>query len=410
MKSDVKQRVLLWGSYLGNFFEHYDTALFGFLSFFLADLMFPKQDPVMALILTYAIIPLGMLARPIGALFFGFIGDTYGRGQALFVSLGGMAFISLLIACTPTYGQAGLVAPMMFTIFRLLQNFLSSGEAVGGGIFLLEEAPKSEHDFISSVYGMTTIGGILVASFGVSIFSLLGIVHSGWRLLYVFGSITALFGFMIRRNLVIGNCIKQRDWVPLWRYRKALCIIGLISGFSYANYSISIILMNGFIPLITSYSKNQMIALNTFLLVFDFCVLPLFGLILKKVAREKLMLFASLAIAILAIPLVTLLPYLNLQGIIGIRVCLVFLGALFCAPFHAFVMDLVPKEHRYTIISFGYAIGCQILGGPTAALSLGLFKKTGLISSIAWYWVLLALLTSGTLFFLKKRKEGVSEE
>ncbi len=393
-KNVYQQRALLWSGYLGNFFEHYDTALFGFLSFFLAEMMFPKHDCIMALVLTYAIIPLGLLARPIGALFFGYIGDTYGRGHALFISLGGMAVVSILITFTPTYGQVGLVTPIIFTFFRLMQNFLSSGEAMGGGIFLLEHAPKSEHDFISSIYGMTTIGGILVASLGVSVFSFFGIVESGWRLLYLFGSITALFGFMIRRNLVGTNYIKNRAPFPLWRYRKALLVIGVISGFSYANYSISIILMNGFIPLVTSYSKNQMIALNTALLVFDFCILPLFGLLSTRVSREKVMLFASISIAIFAIPLVLLVPKLNLQGIIGIRLILVFLGALFCAPFHAFVMDIVPKEDRCTIISFGYAIGCQILGGPTAALSLWLFKKTGSISSIAWYWTLLAFLTT----------------
>jgi MHS family proline/betaine transporter-like MFS transporter len=201
----------------------------------------------------------------------------------------------------------------------------------------------------------------------------------------------------MRRNLPIVNSLKNRDPFPLWKYRKALFVIAVISGFSYANYSISIILMNGFIPLITSYSKNQMIALNTILLIFDFCILPLFGLISKRVTREKVMLFASLGVAIFAIPLVLLLPNLNLQGIIGIRLFLVFLGALFCAPFHAFVMDIVPKEDRCTIISFGYAIGCQILGGPTAALSLWLFKTTGCISSIAWYWVFLAALTTTVL-------------
>lgn len=61
----------LWNACLGNLFEHYDTALFGFLSPFLASLIFPDHDPITALILTYAIIPIGMLARPLGALVFG---------------------------------------------------------------------------------------------------------------------------------------------------------------------------------------------------------------------------------------------------------------------------------------------------------------------------------------------------
>ena len=62
-------RLRFWSAWLGNLFEHYDSALFGFLSPFLAPLFFPKQEPLTALILTYAMIPLGMLARPIGSLY-----------------------------------------------------------------------------------------------------------------------------------------------------------------------------------------------------------------------------------------------------------------------------------------------------------------------------------------------------
>src|SRR5687768_7340833 len=101
-------RFQLWNACLGNLFEHYDTALFGFLSPFLAPLIFPEKNPMTALILTYAIIPLGMLARPLGSLVFGYIGDVYGRKYALFLTLAGMSLISGCIALSPTYNQVGI--------------------------------------------------------------------------------------------------------------------------------------------------------------------------------------------------------------------------------------------------------------------------------------------------------------
>src|SRR5262245_113042 len=94
-----------WSMLLGNLFEHYDTALFGLLSPFLAPLFFPGQDPLTALILTYCIIPLGMIARPIGSLIFGYIGDTRGRKEALVLSLMGMAIITTIMGFMPTYQQ-----------------------------------------------------------------------------------------------------------------------------------------------------------------------------------------------------------------------------------------------------------------------------------------------------------------
>src|SRR5262249_38651761 len=109
-------RSQFWNTCFGNFFEHYDTALFGFLSPFLAPLIFPEKDPMTALILTYAMLPLGMLARPFGSLVFGYLGDVYGRKYALFLTLSGMAFISCCTALSPTYNQVGILAPILFCL------------------------------------------------------------------------------------------------------------------------------------------------------------------------------------------------------------------------------------------------------------------------------------------------------
>src|SRR4051812_30122038 len=102
-----------WSVWFGNFFEHYDTALFAFLSPFLAPLFFPTEEPLTALLFTYTIIPLGMLARPIGALFFGAIGDRLGRRRALFLAFGGMGIVSACIVLTPTYAMVGILAPLL---------------------------------------------------------------------------------------------------------------------------------------------------------------------------------------------------------------------------------------------------------------------------------------------------------
>lgn len=377
-----------WNACLGNLFEHYDTALFGFLSPFLAPILFPKQDPVTALILTYAIIPLGCLARPLGSLVFGYIGDRQGRNHALFLTLTGMAIVSGAMACIPM----GICAPILFFLGRALQNFLAGGETVGGAIFLLENSSEKRHDFLSGLYSASTIGGHLLASFGVLL-----IGHSGWRWLYLFGCITALFGCLIRRQSLVN--VAKPEVLPnmrrvLWTYRKPLLFIIISSGFASANYYLALVLMNGFIPLITPFTKTQIMEINSYLLIFDFCALPFFGYLASKISREKLMLSASLGVALLAIPLLQLLEGASLAGIIAIRTCFVISGVAFFAPFHAWAQQLIPPAHRYAVISFGYAIGSQVIGGPTATLSLWIFKKTAIISSISWYLIALSIATS----------------
>ncbi len=398
-----------WSACLGNLFEHYDTALYGLLSPFLAPLFFPKQDPITALILTYAMIPLGMLARPFGALFFGKIGDRYGRERSLFLSLFGMAFISLLIAFCPTYAAIGIGAPLLLCFAKIAQNFLAAGEIMGGAIFLLENSPPQRHDLFSSLYNASTIGGILLASALVFFLSHFQLMDKGWRLLYLFGSITALFGCFFRTKLPRGN--KQcaplyslaKTLQTLWEMRSSLCIIALTSGFSYATYSLALILMNGFIPLVSPHTKESMLSLNTLLLVLDFGTLPLFGWLASKMRREKLMFYTAVAALLAALPLSMALEGASLLIIVGVRLCFVLIGVAFFASYHAFAQRLVPQSQRYLITSFGYALGSQLLGGPTSALSLWIFKKTGLISSIAWYWGALALAVALVMAFLLKK-------
>lgn len=387
-----------WSALLGNFFEHYDTALFGFLSPFFAPIFFPKENPITALILTYAMIPLSMLARPIGSLVFGYIGDRYGRREALFLSLGGMGLVSLGIAFCPTYVTVGIVAPILFCFWRFAQHFLAAGEIMGGGILLLENTSEHRRDLASSIYNASTVGGMLLASAGVSL-----LAHH-WRLLYIFGTITALFGLLLRMRMPQEKTVRTPFSLSIWKHKGILSLLILISGFAYVTFTMALVLMNGFIPLITPFTKTQMSSINTGLLIFDILLLPLFGWLSSKVSREKVMIGATLAVVLFAFPLFSLLPHMGLWGIILIRTVFVVIGVAFFASFHAWASGLVPSENRYAIISLGYALGTQILGGPTAALSLWMYKKTGLIWSIGWYWVMVAIMSTVALFVLQRRR------
>ncbi len=411
-------RKQLWNACLGNLFEHYDTALFGFLSPFLAPLIFPQQEPITALILTYAIIPLGMLARPLGALVFGYIGDVYGRERSLFLTLAGMAFISGCSALTPTYLQAGILVPILFCLGRALQNFLAAGETMGGAIFILENASEKRHDLLSGLYSASAMGGHLLASLGVYTISKYSTVDPGWRFLYLCGCMTALFGCMIRlrTSSISQSTLKFSHSIGnlknmLWSNRKTLLIIILSAGFAHATYSIALVLMNGFIPLISSLTKAEVLMngfiplissltkaevmkINTYLLILDFCALPLFGWIASKISREKLMLSVCLGTLLLSMPLLISLKGASIAEIVRVRIAFVIFGIAFFAPFHAWAQQLVPSNCRYAVISLGYAIGSQLLGSPTAALALWCFKKTGMVSSVAWYWMFLAIASS----------------
>jgi MHS family proline/betaine transporter-like MFS transporter len=367
--------------------------------------MFPEKDPITALIFTYAIIPLGMVARPLGSIVFGYLGDVYGRERALFITLIGMACISGCMAFIPTYGQIGLLAPILFALARALQNFFAAGETMGGAIFLLENTSEKRHDVLSGLYGSSTMGGHLLASFGVAILSFYHVIDAGWRFLYLCGSVTAIFACLLRLPQKKGEALSSpavNFKNALWTHRKPLFSIILTSGFASATYSMALVLMNGLIPMVSTLSKADVMQINTYLLIFDFCALPFFGFVASKMAREKLMLVASLGALLFAIPLLASLEGASILTVIGVRICLVIFGVAFFAPFHAWAQQLIHPSCRYAVISIGYVIGAQVLGSPTAAVSLWCFQKTGTLSSVAWYWMLLALASSVAIVMGKK--------
>ncbi|MFI0434849.1 MAG: MFS transporter [Parachlamydiaceae bacterium] len=391
-----------WCMLLGNVFEHYDAALFTLLSPLLAPLFFPNHDPLSAIILTYCIIPLGMIARPLGSLVFGYIGDRKGVQEALVLSLSGMGIITGGMAFLPTYQQAGIFAPILLSLSRILQNFFAAGETMGGAIYLIENSCESKKNIMSGLYGSSTIAGILLASMAISLLYAFDIAEKGWRYLYFFGSFTAACVSFLRTKIafkkILVDLSAKKSFSSVFstclNHYRALISIAIASGFSYASYTISLVMMNSFAPLVAPVSPQHMMHVNTFLLGIDFLLLPLFGFVANHLSRERMMSASGIFALLTGLPLLWLLEGASLLTIIFIRLIFVIIGIWFSAPFYAWSQTLVPASDRYTVISFGYAIGSQILGGPAAAISLWLFQKTGWVGSVGLYWMFLGLIAS----------------
>ncbi|HEY2811091.1 MAG TPA: MFS transporter [Rhabdochlamydiaceae bacterium] len=396
---------------IGNILEHYDNALFALLAPFVASLFFEKNDPLMALILTYGMLPLGIVFRPLGSLFFGWIGDRYGRRRALCASLLGMAVITVIMGSLPLYATAGILSPLLLALCRVGQNFCAAGENVGASIFILEHTEEPRKNFISSIYNASTIAGTLIASILVSLCSFYWKDMPFWRWLYWSGGITALVVLPIRYKLTEGvefikakqtsaNIVKvlSLNWKPLLAI---LCV----AGFSYTTYSLPFTFMNGYIPLVTSMTKAGAVHMNTCLLVLDMCTLPFFGVLASKYSKEKIMLISALFTCVSSIPLFYLLPSASLPTILAIRMLIVLCGVGFSATYYSWIQELVLPQYRYTILSTGHAIGSQLIGAPTSAISLWLFQKTGWAGAPALYLMITSFLAAGAVYlFSYKRK------
>ena len=131
-------------SMVGNLFEWYDFALFGYFASIIGKLFFPSDDPSIELISGFGVFAAGFIARPLGGVIFGHIGDRLGRKKAMVLTILMMAIPTAVIGVLPTYETIGLAAPILLILMRVLQG-ISMGGNYGGSITFTTEHTNPNH-------------------------------------------------------------------------------------------------------------------------------------------------------------------------------------------------------------------------------------------------------------------------
>ena len=138
-----EERRVIFASSLGTVFEWYDFYLYATLAPFFAALFFPPGNETAALLSAFAAYAAGFLVRPFGALVFGRIGDQSGRKGAFLVTVTLMGLATVAIGLLPTYASAGIIAPILLILMRILQGFALGGEYGGAATYVAEHAPPN---------------------------------------------------------------------------------------------------------------------------------------------------------------------------------------------------------------------------------------------------------------------------
>jgi MHS family proline/betaine transporter-like MFS transporter len=115
-------------SLVGNVMEWYDFAIYGYFAVAIGANFFPAADPISSTLAAFAVFAVGFLARPLGGVLFGHVGDRIGRKRALMASVALMAVPTVLIGLVPTHAQIGALAGVALVFLRLLQGLAVGGE------------------------------------------------------------------------------------------------------------------------------------------------------------------------------------------------------------------------------------------------------------------------------------------
>ncbi|WP_181784364.1 MFS transporter, partial [Pseudonocardia pini] len=170
---------------LGTMIESYDFAVYAYLVVYTAPLFFPSGDPVTAVLASLLVFAAGFVARPLGGLFFGRMGDRLGRRHTLVVTVTLMGVATFAMGVLPTHAAIGVAAPVLLVVLRLLQGFSAGGELMGSATFVAEYSTKGRRGLFNA---MTPLGfsiGVAVAPAVVALATVVsadGMATWGWRL------------------------------------------------------------------------------------------------------------------------------------------------------------------------------------------------------------------------------------
>jgi MFS transporter, MHS family, proline/betaine transporter len=192
-------------SLIGNVMEWYDFGIYGYFAVAIGASFFPAADRTSSTLAAFAVFAVGFLARPLGGVLFGHVGDRIGRKRALTASVALMAVPTVLIGLLPTHAQIGALTGAALVFLRLLQGLAVGGEFTSSIAYAVEHADARHRGRDGSWMAVGSIVGILLGS---AVGALMSIVMPadtlsawGWRIPFLLGVVVGVVGFWLRRRL-----------------------------------------------------------------------------------------------------------------------------------------------------------------------------------------------------------------
>ncbi|MBF7141077.1 MULTISPECIES: MFS transporter [Pseudomonas] len=192
--------------WVGSALEYYDFFIYAqAAALIFPQIFFPSSDPKIAIVASLATYGVGYVARPIGALVLGHLGDTRGRKNVLLMCMFLMGFATMAVGLLPTYNQVGFLAPTLLVILRLVQGFAVAGEISGASSMIMEHAPFGRRGY----YASYTLQGVQAGQiFAAAIFLPLAYFMPddafnswGWRIPFLLSAVVLIAGVIIRREV-----------------------------------------------------------------------------------------------------------------------------------------------------------------------------------------------------------------
>ena len=405
-------RKVTGSSFLGNFIEWFDYASYSYLATVIALVFFPDDDHTVAVMMTFGVFALSFLVRPIGAIFWGNMGDKKGRKWALSVSILLMSGATFLIGCLPGYAVLGVGAPLLLLLLRMVQSFSAAGEYAGAATFIAEYAPHNHRGFYCSMVPASTATGLLVGSLlATFMFSVWGadsafVVDWGWRIPFwlalPLGYIThyirthledsPVYAQMQDRMKEMGEKVEPPIRTLFKKHFKVLiisfgaCVLNAVGFYAVLTY------LPNYLETTLNYPASEASIITTIVLIVYIAFIFLSGRISDKFGRKKMLVGACVGFIVLTVPAFMLLGTMNFGVILVVELVMCLVLTINDGTLASYLTETFPTDVRYSGFALSFNLANAIFGGSASFISFWLIDVTGNAIAPAWYMVAIAVI------------------
>ncbi|GAB3557260.1 MFS transporter [Arthrobacter alkaliphilus] len=417
----------LGGTIVGNTMEWYDVGVFGYLITTMGPVFLPEADKSVQTLFLLGTFAATFVARPLGGIVFGWLGDKVGRQKVLATTLLLMAASTFAVGLLPGYAQIGIMAAALLVILKLIQGFSTGGEYAGATTFVSEYAPDKRRGFFASFLDMGSYIGFALGAALVSVLQLTigqsAMEDWGWRLPFLIagplGVIAVYFRSKIEESpqfqatldaqeaLVAdaeaGDAAVAKGPIGIVKayWRQIILAMILAAAANTVGY-----MLTSYMPTYLTESKGYDPVHGTLLtipvlVVMAVCI-PLTGKLSDRIGRRPVLWIGAISTVLFAVPAFLLMGIGEVWSTLAGLALIAFPVTFYVANLASALPALFPTSSRYGGMGIAYNFSVAIFGGTTPFIVAALIQGTGNDMMPAYYLMGTSVVGAIAIYFLRE--------
>ncbi|GAA1558891.1 MULTISPECIES: MFS transporter [Brevibacterium] len=405
---------------VGTTVEWYDFYLYATMaSIVFGTIFFPAGDSQVNTLSAFATFAVGFIARPIGGIVFGHLGDRLGRKKVLVITFALMGISTFCIGFLPTYANIGAWAPILLVILRVFQGMGAGAEYASAAVNSYEHAQEGRRGRQGAWPALGLNIGLVLSSATIFLLTLRGdefLLSGGWRIPFIISILLVGIGMWIRSSLPespefeqkVENKVETEEKAPpkffdvfIHHWRPLLVVFIIAIGYNALSYifkTFSLAYLDEFQGVSANVTSGAVMVAGMVAIV----TVPAFGELCDKFGSKTVIMAGGALSAVFAFMFLALLQESSTFMVyLAIAIGTGVLAPMMFSAQGSFLSRQFPPESRSAGVGTAREIGTAVAGGlaPLGALSLVVSSPSNSTTGVGWVLVIAGVLVAvGALF------------